>query len=1202
MRQLLTAILFFFFSTVSAQFQGLIVNEFSQGDQGSREYIELLVAGKRTCSDSTADLRGWIVDDQNGWYGTASLTAGHYRFKDVFNWSAVPIGAIILLYNSAANNKNNSITLADDATDANKDFIYIVPINSSAYIEEYDTEPSGGTGAAYIYPPATSTIGYTGTSNLWITHIALNNGSDVICTVSPQDRTTHYFSIGYGYPIVSGFRNPSVSVPAVNAGNSCYLTDSNYTITGSWTIASVPTNETPGFPNGGTNTTWIQAMRTTPKPLAAYTTACSNGPYIFFGQTIVTSGPYTMLSNNANGCVDTNRLYVVIKKTEVIDTAGCDSLIYKGITYATNTTLVEKFGSTVINCDSLVRTVNITIKKSSSSFTKACVGIGQSYVFNGTAYSTSGNYVAALINSNGCDSTAKLFLVVTDLQTAAISGCGSVMYNGTTHVSSTIISDTIKSIVAGCDSLIMKTIIQVNPVKTTYVTACANDGDIYNFNGQFLTSSGLYSARLTAINGCDSIVNLYLVFKKRIIQNIAGCDSVVINNIPYYQSGLQSDTVKSIISGCDSLIRIKNIIINHSKTTAIVACSSTGSYNFFGQVVTTGGNYTHTLTTSTGCDSIIKLYLVITNFQNLTLSGCNSVTYNGSTYLSSTIVSDTIASLITGCDSIVRKVQIIISSVIYTNTTACIGAGQIYNFNGQLLTATGSYSTTYSANNCDSIVRLYLVVSRQQVRTLPGCDSVLFNGVFYTSSTTLRDTVRSVVSFCDSIYQITNIIILPKPIRFITACIQQGQAYNFNGLVLSSTGSYQTVFSTTLCDSIVHLYLVVAKLQILTYRSCSQVVYNGITYTSSVILKDTVKSAISNCDSLYHVVQIMIQPISDNYINACIAEGSSFNFNGQVLTATGYYTTTYTLTAGCDSIVHLNLIVRKTQSQTISGCSFVSYNGASYTSSIIISDTVRSVVTGCDSIIYLTIIQVNQKPIMQVNGNTTICKGDSIQLKASSATATINWPGYGTNDSITVRPVVTTNYTAIATDTNGCTNSIDVTVYVQDFSLVVFAIPSSVLSGQPVFLQTVSLLPYTITSWQPSALFQNGMLKTQRLIADSSLQIMVTGKTASGCKDTAYVFIPVIPFDDVYIPSGFTPNGDGRNETVKVFGTGIKEIDFKIFNRWGQLVFHSNDKNKGWDGKLANVLQPAGTYVYVVMGKKINRQIVEKKGTVTLIR
>ena len=132
MRQLLTAsILILFCIETKAQFQGLIVNEFSQGGSGFKEYIELLVAGTRTCTDSTADLRGWIFDDQNGWYGSSNGSKGHYRFKYDANWKNVPFGSIILIYNAA--DKNSSITLVNDPTDINDDYTYIVP-NTSSYL------------------------------------------------------------------------------------------------------------------------------------------------------------------------------------------------------------------------------------------------------------------------------------------------------------------------------------------------------------------------------------------------------------------------------------------------------------------------------------------------------------------------------------------------------------------------------------------------------------------------------------------------------------------------------------------------------------------------------------------------------------------------------------------------------------------------------------------------------------------------------------------------------------------------------------------------------------------------------------------------------------------------------------------------------------------------------------------------------------
>ena len=173
MRILLTAISLLIDVSLSAQFKGVVVNEFSQGDGGSREYIELLVVGKRTCNDSTADIRGWIVDDQNAWYGNTNGAAGHYRFKDVPNWSAVPFGSIILLYNATSGEKNLSITAPDDPTDANHDYSYILPINSNAYLEEHDVEPTNLSGPNYIYPAASSTPGYGPATNQWTFHLEI---------------------------------------------------------------------------------------------------------------------------------------------------------------------------------------------------------------------------------------------------------------------------------------------------------------------------------------------------------------------------------------------------------------------------------------------------------------------------------------------------------------------------------------------------------------------------------------------------------------------------------------------------------------------------------------------------------------------------------------------------------------------------------------------------------------------------------------------------------------------------------------------------------------------------------------------------------------------------------------------------------------------------------------------------------------------
>lgn len=262
MRLLLTAFCMIMACLIAkGQFVGLVVNEFSQGASGNKEYIEIVVVGNRTCTESTADLRGWIVDDQNGWYGNSSSSVGHYRFKNDLNWASVPFGSVIVLYNK--DDKNSSITLPDDSTDANGDLTYIVPIGNNL-IEQYNSAPDNASGVGYNYPAAGTTTGYSNSNNQWAFRVAFTNGGDVISLVSPTNRANAFFSVGYGYPIAGGYQNPYVSISNVAGGNSAYLSTASYANPGHWIISAVPSNETPGLSNGGANTAWINSMRQFP--------------------------------------------------------------------------------------------------------------------------------------------------------------------------------------------------------------------------------------------------------------------------------------------------------------------------------------------------------------------------------------------------------------------------------------------------------------------------------------------------------------------------------------------------------------------------------------------------------------------------------------------------------------------------------------------------------------------------------------------------------------------------------------------------------------------------------------------------------------------------------------------------------------------------------------------------------------------------
>jgi gliding motility-associated-like protein len=89
---------------------------------------------------------------------------------------------------------------------------------------------------------------------------------------------------------------------------------------------------------------------------------------------------------------------------------------------------------------------------------------------------------------------------------------------------------------------------------------------------------------------------------------------------------------------------------------------------------------------------------------------------------------------------------------------------------------------------------------------------------------------------------------------------------------------------------------------------------------------------------------------------------------------------------------------------------------------------------------------------------------------------------------------------------------------------------------------------------------------------------------------------------DIFVPSAFTPNNDGRNDILKAIAPGIKQfLLFRIYNRWGNRVFESNDPDRGWDGKSDNRDAPVGGYVWLVQGIDYKGNRIERRGTVLLI-
>jgi gliding motility-associated-like protein len=117
-----------------------------------------------------------------------------------------------------------------------------------------------------------------------------------------------------------------------------------------------------------------------------------------------------------------------------------------------------------------------------------------------------------------------------------------------------------------------------------------------------------------------------------------------------------------------------------------------------------------------------------------------------------------------------------------------------------------------------------------------------------------------------------------------------------------------------------------------------------------------------------------------------------------------------------------------------------------------------------------------------------------------------------------------------------------------------------------------------------------------------TFQVCEVVTNASGCTDTACQYVPAVINPLLDVPNAFTPGRFGVNGVVKVVGFGITHMDWRIYNRWGQVVFESNDPNIGWDGSYRGTVQPMDVYAYTLEAQFSDGSHTSKKGDITLIR
>jgi gliding motility-associated-like protein len=141
--------------------------------------------------------------------------------------------------------------------------------------------------------------------------------------------------------------------------------------------------------------------------------------------------------------------------------------------------------------------------------------------------------------------------------------------------------------------------------------------------------------------------------------------------------------------------------------------------------------------------------------------------------------------------------------------------------------------------------------------------------------------------------------------------------------------------------------------------------------------------------------------------------------------------------------------------------------------------------------------------------------------------------------------------------------------------------------------------------WQPATGLNDFTLASPVAILRAEQQYTIQITSAQGCITTDTVLVKLFGGAEVFLPQGFTPNGDGQNDRFYPTLVQLQKLNyFRIFNRWGNLVFQTNDPTpaNGWDGRYNGRDQPAGTYAWMLEAVDADGNIIRKTGNVLLLR
>ncbi len=711
----------------------------------------------------------------------------------------------------------------------------------------------------------------------------------------------------------------------------------------------------------------------------------------------------------------------------------------------------------------------------------------------------------------------------------------------------------------------------VIPPDTVHLEACT--GTAIEFNNEYYSAGSINEISQITADGCDSIFILAIDEVETATQSIeveacqGGFYEYNGNQIP---TGTQESFNFSNPGECDSIVTIivnpidlNNILIEEE------ACEGS-FFNYQGTLIPAGEQQNFIFTDTNGCDSLVLVVVELTDaiYTSLEVEACQGsfYDYDGSLIPAGTQESFTFSNS-ENCDSIVT---IVVNSIDLSNTTfqaeAC--EDSFFDYQGTLIPAGEQQTFTFvDSNGCDSTV-LVIVESASVTNTsleVEACQGSFYdyNGILIPAGSQ-ESFIFSISENCDSIVTITvNVIDLTNIFLQEEAC--EDAFFDYQGTLIPA-GDQQLFTFTDYngCDSTV--LVVVASNEIydetLEFEACSGTFYN---YNGIDILAGNQESfnfsTVNNCDSNITVI-INEVDIIEQFINLELCEGENYNLNG------------IEFPIGTDT-------------------------------TFIVTNQLE-----CDTIFY---IEITPSPNVEFDllpsetcWNSNDGTIDIQNIVGGVPPFEFSIDGENFTTETTINNLAAQLYTLTLIDSNSCLHFQDVEVPQIPEILIDYTPPIIACEDDSILLlvNSINTNPSDIT-WN----WFDGTNENYTYIFEPGIYNVEISNDCQLLKENISVGLEDDPRESYFfIPNIFSPNNDGNNDQFQIFPSKDIEIlnfEIHIFNRWGALIFESNDLNESWNGTFKDKVVENGVYTWWMEAdiRACKRNInFFKKGDITIVK